>query len=156
MDPLSITAGVVGILQVVTSLSNTIYRFTEDCKLADEDLNVARNHALLLNEEIRVLELRKASIYSSASKTATGRHDSDQADQTVQLTMDEASFAEAMSTAHDLLSDIQCSFPLRAEPHTWRGKVRWALKDKKVLGRLKERLKSAESTLQGIVAMEQL
>jgi hypothetical protein len=156
MDPLSFTASVTGILQTVTSISNAISRFTEDYKLADEELNVARSHAILLKEEIGALELRKTSTYSPLGKTAKGRHDGDKADQAVQLNMDGASFAKAMSTAHSLLSDIQCSFPLRSEPHTWKTKVRWALKDKQVLARLKERLKSAESTLQGILATEQL
>jgi hypothetical protein len=34
--------------------------------------------------------------------------------------------------------------------------VRWAMKDKNTFAQLKERLRSTESTLQGIVAMEQL
>ena len=70
--------------------------------------------------------------------------------------MEEDSFTEAMSTAHDLLSTIEVSFPLRSEPHTWRNKVRWAMKDKHALAQLRERLSSTESTLQGIVTMEQL
>lgn len=34
--------------------------------------------------------------------------------------------------------------------------MRWPIKDKDVLLQVKERLKSVESTLQGIAAMEQL
>jgi len=70
--------------------------------------------------------------------------------------MDEASFTEAMSTAHDLLTAIEESFPMRSEPHTWRSKVRWAMKDKRIFAQQKERLTSAESTLQGIADMEKL
>lgn len=61
-----------------------------------------------------------------------------------------------MSTARELLSTIEASFPLRSEPYTWRSKVMWAIKDKKALTQLKEQLRSAESTLQGIVTMEHL
>ena len=72
------------------------------------------------------------------------------------MVLEEAPSAKAISTACGLLSTIEASFPLRSEPHTWRSKARWAMKDKQVLARLKERLKSAESTLQGVVTMEQL
>ena len=51
---------------------------------------------------------------------------------------------------------MDASFPLRSKPHTWRRKVRWAMEDKQVLLQIKEQLQSAESTLQGIVAVEQL
>lgn len=156
MDPLSITAGVVGLLDTVSKLSSAISRFKQDFKLADEDLNVARNHALLLKEEIRGLEPRKSSNYSPPRKKNPGHNDSDRAGETDHLTMEKSSFEKAMSTARELLSDIEACFPLRSEPHTWRSKVRWAIKDKEVLAHLKERLQSAESTLQGIVAMEQL
>lgn len=155
MDPLSITAGAVGILGAVTKLSGAVSRFKQDYKLADEDLNVARNHALLLKEEIGKLESMNSSNYSPPRKMAEGCS-CDRAADTGHLAMDESSFAKAMSTARDLLSDIEASFPLRSEPHTWRSKVRWAVKDKQVLAQLKERLQSAESTLQGIVEMEQL
>jgi hypothetical protein len=49
--------------------------------------------------------------------------------------------------ARELLASIDESAPLRSEPHTWRGKVRWAMEDKQVLAKLGERLKAAESTL---------
>jgi hypothetical protein len=156
MDPLSITTSVLAILGAVSKLNSTMSRFQQDYKLADEDLNVARSHALLLKEEIKGLESRKSSNYSPHRKTGEGNNDSDRTGETSDLAMDESSFAKAMSTARDLLSDIEASFPLRSEPHTWRGKVRWAMKDKQVFAQLKERLQSAESTLQGIVAMEQL
>ena len=149
MDPLSITAGVVGILDTVSKLSNVVSQFRHDYKLADEDLNVARNHALLLKEEIRGLDA-KASPKSSNSEKATYEEES------IADSAAESSFLKAMSTARDLLADIETSFPLRSEPHTWKSKVRWAMKDKHTLAQLKERLQSAESTLQGIVAMEQL
>lgn len=151
MDPLSITAGVVGILDAVSKLSSVMSRFKQDYTLADEDLNIARSHALLLKEEISGLMSRNSSNYSPPRKTAKGRDDG-----AAHLAMDKSSFENAMSTARGLLSDIEASFPLRSEPHTWRSKVRWAMKDKQAFSQLKERLKSAESTLQGIVTMEQL
>jgi len=156
MEPFSITIGVVGLLDSVTKLSCTISRFKHDYKLADKDLDIARQHALLLKAEIRALESRKASNYSPPRKTAKGHHNSNRAAETSHLVMEEASFAKAMSTAHELLSAIEASFPLCSESHTWRSKVRWAMKDKHVLAQIKERLRSAESTLQGIAAMEQL
>lgn len=154
MDPLSITAGVVGILDSVTRLSSAVYRFRNDYKVADEDLNFARKHALLLREEIEGLDSRAPPPYSPPSKSSKvrdcqhgERHD---------IGMDRASFVVAMSTAHDLLSSIEEAFPLRSEPHTWKSRVRWAMKDKQTLEELKQKLQAAESTLQGVVAAEQL
>ena len=49
-----------------------------------------------------------------------------------------------MSTACELLSTIEASFPLRSEPHTWRRKVRWPMKDKQVLLQVKEQLQSTK------------
>ena len=150
MDPFSIVAGVVGILDAVTSLSRALSRFKDDYNLADADLDIARQHTLLLKEEIRALEskqaLRHPPLYEGTKGVAKSSH----------LTLEDASFAKAMLTACELLSTIEASFPLRSEPHTWRSKVRWAIKDKQVLQQVRERLKSAESTLQGIAAMEQL
>ena len=156
MDPFSITTGVVSLLGCVTKLSCSISRFKEDYKLADEDLDIARQHALLLKEESRALESRRASTYSPPRKTAQGYHGSMCASEMSPLGIEDASLAKAMSIAYELLSAIEASFPLRSEPHTWRSKVRWALKDKHVFAQLRERLRSAESTLQGIVVMEQL
>ncbi|KAI1421583.1 ankyrin repeat-containing domain protein [Xylaria sp. FL1777] len=157
MDPLSITAGVVGLLDSVSKLSSAILKFKQDYKLADEDLNIARNHALLLNEEIRRLEERNSSSFSPPRKTAKLHNDDlGQASDNGHLVMDDAAFEKAMLTARELLRDIEASFPLRSDPHTWRRKVRWAMKDKQSFAHLKERLQSTESTLQGIVMMEQL
>ncbi len=152
MDPLSISVGVVGLADTVTRLSRSISRFTKDYQLADEDLDVARSHALLLKEEIRGLEARLETPppYSPSRTTAPGWTDSDGP------VMGETSFEKAMVTARDLLSSIEAAFPLRSEPHTWRSKVRWALRDKKTLASLMERLRTAESTLQGIMAVENM
>ena len=152
MDPFSIAAGVVSILDCVTRLSSAISQFKDDYKLADADLDVAQQHALLLKEEIRALGLKKASHHNSAD----GQDGFDYAAESSHFVPEEDSFAKAMSTASELLSTIEASFPLRSEPHTWRTKVRWAMKDKQVLHQVKERLKYAESTLQGIAAMEQM
>lgn len=149
MDPLSITTGVVGLLDVTSRLSSAISRFKEDYKLADEDLNTARNHVLLLQEEIQALESKNVSSFSPNRKGAKGMGGGGDPAAS-------ASFEKAMSTARALLSDIETAFPLRSEPHTWRSKVRWAMKDKEALAKLKERLQSTESTLQGVVSMEQL
>lgn len=150
-------AAVVGITDVVVKLSSAIARFRQDYKLADEDLDVARSHALLLRNEIAALESRKSWSVTPPQDQKNDVKSSDQDAQTnLQFGMEEISFAKAMSTAGGLLSDIDTAFPLRLEPHTWRSKVRWAIKDKKTLTRLKERLQSTESTLQGIVSMEQL
>ncbi|KAI1444822.1 ankyrin repeat-containing domain protein [Annulohypoxylon stygium] len=148
MDPISITTGVVGMLDVISRLSMAISRFKHDYKIADEDLNVAMNHVLLLRQEIRGLESINCPSYSPISTNPKGQGDSDPAPA--------ALFAKAVSTARGLLCDIEAAFPLRSEPHTWKSKVRWALKDKQALAQLKERLHSAESTLQGIVSLEQL
>lgn len=156
MDPLSVTASVVGILETVSKLSSAVYRFTQDYKLADEELNAARSHALLLKDEIMGLESRKASSYLPPRKTVKSRDGFDRPAVAECLAMGESSFEKAMSTAHGLLSDIEAAFPLRLGPHTWRSKVRWAMKDKRVLVDLRKRLQSAESTLQGIVSTEQL
>ena len=154
MDPLSVTAGVVGILDSVTRLNSAIAAFRNDYKVADEDLNFARKHALLLREEIEGLDLVTLPPYTPPSKSGKNRHlqhgSNDDAG------MDRVSFILAMTTARDLLSSIEEAFPLRSEPHTWKSKVRWAIKDKGVLEGLKEKLKAAESTLQGVVAAEQL
>ncbi|KAI3319325.1 ankyrin repeat-containing domain protein [Xylariaceae sp. AK1471] len=156
MDPLSITVGVVGLLDVVSKLSCAILKFKQDYRLADEDLDFARNHALLLNEEIRRLEERKSSSFSPPRKTVKLHNDVGQTSDNGHLVMEDAAFEKAMMTARDLLCDIEASFSLRSNPHTWRSKVRWAMKDKQSFAHLKERLQSAESTLQGIVLMEQL
>ena len=156
MDPFSTVAAVVSIFDTVTRLSSAISRFRNDYKLADADLDLARQHALLLKEEIRALESRKASYHPPAHMTTKEQDALDCLTESTHLDLEEASFAKAILTACELLSTIEVSFPLRSEPHTWKSKVRWAMKDKQILQKLKERLKSAESTLQGIVAMEQL
>ncbi len=147
MDPLSITAGAVGVLDAVTKLSATISRFKQDYELADEDADVAWNHAVLLRQEIIAVQSAKSNA-PSFSPSRKGRGGFDRAA--------EASFDKAISTACGLFSEIEASLPLRSGPHTWRSRLAWVRKLKKVLGRLKERLQSAESTLQGIVRLEQL
>ena len=154
MDPFSAAAGVVSILESVTRLSSAISRFKDDYKLADAELDMARQHALLLKEEIRAIESRKTSPLPSPQESAKQQSGLNSAAEAKSL--EDPSFAKAMATASELLSTIEESFPLRSEPHTWRSKVRWAMKDKQVLTQVKERLKSAESTLQGIATMEQL
>ena len=156
MDPFSLAAGTVGLLDCVTRLSNAISKFKDDYKLADADLDIARQHALLLKEEIRALKSIKGSHHPPPHKSAEGKDGFDRAAEGSHLVLEDTSFAKAISTACELLSTIEASFPLRSEPHTWRLKVRWAMKDKQVLLQVKEQLKSAESTLQGIAAMEQL
>ena len=156
MDPFSITAGIVGVLDCVTKLSCAISRFRADYKLADADLEIARQQALLLQEEIGALESRKASDYPRPCNNVNEDYKCGHAAVNGHLGLEEASFAKAMSTAHKLLTSIDSSFSLRSEPHTWRSKVRWAMKDKHTLAQLKERIRSTESTLQGIVKMEQL
>jgi hypothetical protein len=156
MDPFSITAGVVGIADSVTKLSSLIFRLRHDYRCADEDLDNARQHALLLREEIKALETRKAGLPHALNHAGDSRPYYRTSSQKSYVVMEEGPYTKAMSTAHDLLSTIESSFPLRSEPHTWRSKVRWALKDKQTLVELQERLKSAESTLQGIATMEQL
>lgn len=70
--------------------------------------------------------------------------------------MDDTALEKAMATARHFLSDIEAAFPLRADPHTWRSKARWALKDKKLLEQLYERLQTVETTLQGILLGQQV
>jgi hypothetical protein len=148
MEPFSIITSVVGLLDNVTSLSGAIARFRQDYKHADEDLGIAQTHALLLQEEIKGLGARVASL-SPAPHAGVNEHHSH--DDTA-----EPAVAKALSVARDLLFEIEVAFPSRSDPHTWRSKLKWAMKDKQAFERLKERLRSAESTLQGIVAMEQL
>ena len=154
MDPFSTAAGIVSVFDTVTRLSSAIRRFKNDYKVADADLDMARQHALLLKEEIRAMESRKASFYPPTHQAAKGQEE--KYHRSSHLNLDQTAFTKATSTASELLSTIEASFPLRSEPHTWKSKVRWAMKDKQVLLQLQERLQSAESTLQGIVAMEQL
>ena len=156
MDPLSLTMAVVGISGAISTLYTTVSQFKDDCKLADEDLDVARSHAILLQEEIRGLESRRLPVHAQPGKRAKERSGCNNDGWTGHLAMEEASFEKALSTARNLLCDIEMSFALRSEPHTWRSKVRWAIKDKQVFARLMERLQRAESTLQGIVSIEQL
>ena len=59
MDHFSIAAGTVGILDCVARLSSAMSRFKDDYKLADADLDISRQHALLLKQEIRALESKK-------------------------------------------------------------------------------------------------
>ncbi|KAH7304238.1 ankyrin repeat-containing domain protein [Stachybotrys elegans] len=157
MDPLSVTAGVVGILDTVTKLSGAISKFQHDYKAADEDIRFARKHALLLREEIQGLDALTLPSYTPSEPTKTHHLlDSHRNIPSGNTGMDKMSFNIAMSTARDLLSNIEEAFPLRSKPHTWKSKVRWAMKDKQALDSLKQQLKSAESTLQGVVATEQL
>ncbi|KAK0754841.1 ankyrin repeat-containing domain protein [Schizothecium vesticola] len=151
MDPLSVTAGVVGILDTVSKLGGAIYRFRQDYKCADEDLNVAREHALLLRDEIQALETQRLAPRPQPTRRKSGSDDG-----TAPPIMDDVALEKAMATARHLLSDIETAFPLRVDPHTWRSKARWAMKDKKLLEQLYERLQTVETTLQGIVSMEQL
>ncbi|KAI1323574.1 ankyrin repeat-containing domain protein [Xylariaceae sp. FL0255] len=142
MDPLSVTTNVVGLPDAVTKL---------------KDLDLARSHALLLRQEIAGLEAISHSKFVPIRKVARVHDDSEKQSQIgSSLEMDNVVFETAMKTGRTLLSDLEASFPLQSEPLTWKNKVRWAIKDKRTLEKLQERLKSTESTLQGIVSMEQL
>lgn len=156
MDHFSIAAGTVGILVCVARLSSAMSRFKDDYKLADADLDITRQHALLLKQESRALESKKGSHHPPPHKSAEGQDGFDRGAKSSHLVLEDTSFPKTMSTACELLSTIEASLPLRSEPHTWTRKVRWAMKDKQVLLQVKEQLQSTESTLQGIVAMEQL
>lgn len=48
------------ILACVTKLISAINRFKDDYKVGDEDLDIAWQHALLLQEEIKALESTNA------------------------------------------------------------------------------------------------
>lgn len=150
MDPLSVIAGVVGISDSISKLCGAIVQFKEDYRLADDDLDAARDHAILLREEIRGLDLKMQLSRPPDDEKHHGEpipHHS---------AVENPAFAKAMSVARDVLTGLEKSFSLRASAHTWRSKIRWALKDKQALAQLKGQLQSAESTLQGLVAMEQL
>jgi hypothetical protein len=150
-------AAVVQITDAVVKLSSAIAKFRHDYKLADKDLDVARTHALLLKEEIAALECRKPWRASMALRQSNEKKGFNQvANPNHDVAMDQTSFSKALSTASALLSDIDTAFPLQLEPHTWRTRARWAIKDKRIFAELKERLRSTESTLQGIISMEQL
>jgi hypothetical protein len=47
---------VIGVSDVVCKLSGAVARFREDEKLADEDLEIAREHTRLSKEETQALE----------------------------------------------------------------------------------------------------
>lgn len=64
---------VVGISGAISNLSTTDSHLKQDCKLADENLNVARNHAILLQKEIKALKSKRPSAYSLPEKRATER-----------------------------------------------------------------------------------
>ncbi|KAK4207532.1 ankyrin repeat-containing domain protein [Rhypophila decipiens] len=156
MDPLSVTAGVMGILDVVSKLGKFVHQVSKDFQFADEDLNTAREHALLLRDEINALKSQQRSSYQSQPlKSAKTKCETEETPPPY-LTMEEAAIQQAVSTACHLLEGIEATLPLRAEPKTWRTKARWALKDKKLIQELQGRLQSVESTLQGIMSMEQL
>ena len=155
MDPFSAAASVVSLLDTITRLGRTISQFKEDYRLADADLELARQHALLLKEEIRSLNSKGWS-GSPQPHQAAEMKDGLNFTSESRPSSEDGTFEKAMSVAGGLLSTLEASFPLRSEPHTWRSKVRWAIKDKQVLLQLRERLKSAEITLQGIAALEQL
>lgn len=71
VDPFSITAGLVGIFNAVAMLSCAVSRFRDDFNLADADLDIAQQYALLLKTEIRSLKLKKGSSLSVPHETAT-------------------------------------------------------------------------------------
>src|SRR4051812_3656541 len=116
MDPFSITVGVLGISDAVCKLGGAVSRFRDNYKLADEDLDIARQHALLLKDEIEALDARRESYHASCDKTLKLP--------TVMSTTEEASFEKAMLTAKELLAGIEESAPLLSEPYTWRSRVR--------------------------------
>jgi hypothetical protein len=118
MDPFSITAGIIGMTDIVTKLSCTVARFGDDYKLADEELDIARQHALLWKEEIKALESRKASSYTAPRKTAQELRDHDNSAETGPAVVEEVAFAKALLTAQELPTAIEIAFPLRSEPHT--------------------------------------
>jgi hypothetical protein len=150
-------AAVVQITDAVVKLSSAIAKFRHDYKLADKDLDAARTHALLLKEEIAGLESRMSWKANMALGQSNEKKAFDQvANSNHDLVTDQSCFGKALFTASALLSDINTAFPLQLEPSTWRTKARWAIKDKRIFAELKERLRSTESTLQGIVSMEQL
>ncbi|KAL8854173.1 MAG: hypothetical protein Q9221_001096 [Calogaya cf. arnoldii] len=140
----------MSVLDCVTKLRFAINRFKDNYKLAAADLDIARQHALFLQEEIRALEPTKTTDCRPVSKTGKEPRDLDNVAEAVHPVLEEASFAKAISTAHELLSTIEASFPLRSESHIWRWKVRWIMKDKQVLAPLEEQLNFTESTLYGI------
>lgn len=148
MDPISATAGIVGLLEVVTKLSSSVYRIKQDYKSADEDLDIAQKQVALLREEIHLLESRNASftrIEKSNGQTSPGST----------IDKGEGSFTKALATARELLISIEDSSPLSTEPNNWKRRFKWAMNDKQLFNEFKERLKAAEGTLRAIVAVEQ-
>jgi hypothetical protein len=76
-------------LGFMSNLSCAISRFKHDYKLADEDLELARQHALLLKEEIRALNSRKNSFYCSPRTAGMENYESNEIPETSKLAMEE-------------------------------------------------------------------
>jgi hypothetical protein len=149
MDPLSATASVVSLLDVVTRLGMLFYRIQSDMRTADKGLEAARQQVILLQQEISMAqnlqkEVSTEDTTSSSTSTAGG-----------QLTMTLENFTQALSAAESLLSDIEKSFPSTLGPLKWRTRIRYALIDKELCKTLGEKLRSVESTLQSILLFEQ-
>lgn len=172
MDPLSATASVAGILDVVTRLGKLLYRMQRDLKNADADIEAARRQAQLLQEEIRIArELRESSERSQSKDASDSFHTSDaqdwdgeferdqrkpEADESEDLQMTSETFTKALTIAEGLMADIDQSMPLRAHPDKWKSRIKWVLRDKSTVEALKSKLKSVESSLQGILSFEQM
>jgi hypothetical protein len=149
MDPLSATASVVSMLDVVTRLGMLFYRIQSDMRTADKSLEAARQQVILLQQEIRMArniqeEVSTEDATSPSTSTASG-----------QLTMTLKTFTQALSVAESLLTDIEKSFPLTSGPLKWRTRMKYALIDKELCKTLGEKLRSVESTLQSILLFEQ-
>lgn len=172
MDPLSATASVAGILDVVTRLGKLLYRMQKDLQNADADIEAARKQAQLLQEEIRIARaLREASENPQDLGASDPCHATDMkhwngmfvrkqrdpgTDESEDLQMTPETFSKALAIAEGLMMDINQSMPLRVNPDKWKTKIKWVLRDKSAAQVLESKLKSVESSLQGILPFEQI
>lgn len=149
MDPLSATASVVSMLDVVTRLGLLFYRIQSDMRAADKGLEAARQQVILLHEEIRMAQdiLEEVSNEDKTSFSTSTAGD--------ELTMTPETFTQALSVAKSLLTDIEKSFPWTSGPLKWRTRMKYALTDKELCKTLGEKLRGVESTLQSILLFEQ-
>ena len=140
MDPLSAVSGVYTLVEGVVRLGKFVRRVQEDVKNASEDVEGARKHVELLRKELEdVRELRVAAEEEKANPFGFSKE----------------SLTKAVTTAEQMLADIEQAFPVTAPPATLSKKFKWALKDRNTVSKLATKLSHTESSLQTILQLEQ-
>ena len=132
MDPLSITAGCLGIIGAITKTSTTIRQFVGDVREARRELGATARHLTELDMTINLIK----------DDHSLNDEDSD-------FRIPEAITAQTMAvikSCHDILAELDALME-KHNPRRHQAALRWALKGKDEVSALNRQLEAHARTL---------